>query len=87
MQDWAFLARFCFISDRGVYEYEIEFDRRLGEPSMLLYFDEQDQWPAVYKSDKVNLLKSLSIILFLNRNMIVFFTELSSKAFGFERGR
>lgn len=53
LKDWAFLARFCFISDRGKYEYEIEFDRLLGEPELLLYYDEPLQWPAVYKSDKV----------------------------------
>lgn len=52
-QDWAFLARFCFISGRGRYEYEIEFDRRYGEPKLLLYYDDKSQWPSVYKSDKV----------------------------------
>ncbi|XP_055304371.1 transmembrane protein 145-like isoform X2 [Sitodiplosis mosellana] len=50
--DWSFLARFCFISGRGQYEYEIEFDRRLGEPQLLLYYDDKTQWPSVYKSDK-----------------------------------
>lgn len=53
VQDWAFLARFCFISGRGRYEYEIEFDRRYGEPKLLLYYDDKSQWPSVYKSDKV----------------------------------
>lgn len=53
IQDWAFLARFCFISGRGRYEYEIEFDRRYGEPKLLLYYDDKSQWPSVYKSDKV----------------------------------
>lgn len=53
-QDWAFLARFCFISGRGRYEYEIEFDRRYGDDlKLLLYYDDKSQWPSVYKSDKV----------------------------------
>ncbi|XP_031628165.1 transmembrane protein 145-like [Contarinia nasturtii] len=52
LEDWAFLARFCFISGRGRYEYEIEFDRRYGEPQLLLYYDDKTQWPSVYKADK-----------------------------------
>lgn len=54
LQDWAFLARFCFVSGKGRYEYEIEFDRRYGEPQLLLYYDDKSQWPSVYKSDKVS---------------------------------
>ncbi|XP_059608160.1 transmembrane protein 145-like [Phlebotomus argentipes] len=52
LDDWAFVARFCFISGRGRYEYQIEFERKYGEPSLLLYYDEKTQWPAVYKTDK-----------------------------------
>lgn len=48
------MARFCFISGRGRYEYDIEFDRKYGEPSLLLYFDDLSQWPAVYKTGKVS---------------------------------
>lgn len=48
------MARFCFISGRGRYEYDIEFDRRYGEPQLLLYFDDPGQWPAVYKTGKVS---------------------------------
>lgn len=53
LKDWAFLSRFCFVSERGRYEYEIEFDRMLGEPQLLLYYDEPNQWHSVYKSEKV----------------------------------
>lgn len=52
-QNWAFVARFCFISGKGRYEYEIEFERRMGEPQLLLYYDDLTQWPAVYKTDTV----------------------------------
>uniref|UniRef100_A0A1B0D2C2 Uncharacterized protein n=1 Tax=Phlebotomus papatasi TaxID=29031 RepID=A0A1B0D2C2_PHLPP len=52
LDDWAFVARFCFLSGRGRYEYQIEFERKYGEPSLLLYYDEKTQWPAVYKTDK-----------------------------------
>lgn len=52
-QNWAFVARFCFISGKGRYEYEIEYERRMGEPQLLLYYDDESQWPAVYKTDTV----------------------------------
>lgn len=53
LKDWAFVARFCFISGRGRYEYLIEYERKYGELQLLLYYDDKTQWPAVYKSDKV----------------------------------
>lgn len=52
-QDWAFLSRFCFISGRGRFEYLIEFERRYGEPQLLLYYDDVSQWPSVYKTPLV----------------------------------
>lgn len=57
LEDWSFLARFCFISGRGKYEYEIEFDRLYGEPQLLLYYDDMSQWPSVYKSGMVIFFK------------------------------
>ncbi|XP_055532775.1 transmembrane protein 145-like isoform X2 [Wyeomyia smithii] len=50
--DWAFLARFCFLSNHGHYQYEIEYEKRIGELKLLLYYDDKTQWPAVYKTDK-----------------------------------
>lgn len=47
------MARFCFLSGRGRYEYHIEFEKRYGEPKLLLYYDDDTQWPSVYKSSKV----------------------------------
>ncbi|XP_050678257.1 transmembrane protein 145-like [Leptidea sinapis] len=51
-ENWAFLARFCFLSFEGQFEYFIEFDRDLGTPNLLLYYDDDSQWPAVYHSEK-----------------------------------
>nr|XP_032525823.1 transmembrane protein 145-like [Danaus plexippus plexippus] len=51
-ENWAFLARFCFLSLEGQFEYLIEYDRDLGTPNLLLYYDEESQWPAVYHSSK-----------------------------------
>jgi hypothetical protein len=46
------LARFCFISGRGRYEYLIEYEKRYGDLQLLLYYDDDSQWPAIYKTGK-----------------------------------
>ncbi|KAF5277848.1 hypothetical protein FQR65_LT15911 [Abscondita terminalis] len=50
--NWAFLSRFCFLSEEGEFEYLIEFNEENGYPNLLLYYDEDNQWPAVYKTNK-----------------------------------
>ncbi|CAH0549265.1 unnamed protein product [Brassicogethes aeneus] len=51
-ENWAFLTRFCFLSEEGQFEYHFEFNEDHGDPNLLLYYDTDDQWPAVYKSNK-----------------------------------
>ncbi|CAK1546479.1 unnamed protein product [Leptosia nina] len=51
-ENWAFLARFCFLSLEGEFEYLIEFERDMGTPNLLLYYDDQSQWPSVYHSKR-----------------------------------
>lgn len=46
------MSRFCFLSDEGRYEYFIEYDRKFGDIQLLLYYDEPEQWHAVYKTQK-----------------------------------
>ncbi|CAH0699539.1 unnamed protein product [Spodoptera exigua] len=52
MVNWAFLARFCFLSLEGQFEYLIEYDKDAGIPNLLLYYDDDTQWPSVYHSSK-----------------------------------
>ncbi|KFB47460.1 hypothetical protein ZHAS_00015408 [Anopheles sinensis] len=59
--NWAFLARFCFLSGRGRYEYLIEYEKKLGELKLLLYYDDRTQWPAIYKTDKT-CMEKLSVL-------------------------
>ncbi|KAG5900075.1 hypothetical protein JTB14_016047 [Gonioctena quinquepunctata] len=51
-ENWSFLARFCFLSEDGQFEYEIEFNEDQGDLNLLLYYDTENQWPSVYKSNK-----------------------------------
>ncbi|CAH1797967.1 unnamed protein product, partial [Owenia fusiformis] len=51
-EDWQFLSRFCFLSEKGRLEFVFEYPKSYESIDMLLYFDDEDQWPAVYKTSK-----------------------------------
>ncbi|KAM3956245.1 transmembrane protein 145 [Aphomia sociella] len=51
-ENWAFLSRFCFLSLEGQFEYLIEYEKDMGIPNLLLYYDDDSQWPSVYHSSK-----------------------------------
>ncbi|XP_058833106.1 transmembrane protein 145-like [Topomyia yanbarensis] len=67
--DWAFLARFCFLSNHGRYQYEIEYEKRIGELKLLLYYDDKTQWPAVYKTDKT-CTEKLSVLSAIDNQIV-----------------
>ncbi|XP_038114011.1 transmembrane protein 145 [Culex quinquefasciatus] len=69
--DWAFLARFCFLSYHGRYQYEIEYEKRYGEVKLLLYYDDKKQWPAVYKTDKeLTCSEKISVLSVLDNQIV-----------------
>ncbi|XP_057328471.1 transmembrane protein 145-like isoform X1 [Microplitis mediator] len=54
-QNWAFVARFCFLTEKGKFRYDFVVKGSPNETSnvnLLLYYDAPDQWPNVYPSDK-----------------------------------
>ncbi|KAL1139755.1 hypothetical protein AAG570_006732, partial [Ranatra chinensis] len=51
-QKWAFITRFCFLSEDGQFEYSIVYDKEYAVQNLLLYYDSEQQWPSVYKSNK-----------------------------------
>ncbi|XP_071806148.1 transmembrane protein 145-like [Asterias amurensis] len=53
--NWMFLARFCFLSDIGRLRFEVEYPKSFATQNLILYYDEEDQWPAVYPTDEVAL--------------------------------
>lgn len=55
-KNWAFLARFCFLSEQGTFEFYFEFKNDQGYPNLLLYYDAPDQWQSIYKTDKVSAI-------------------------------
>ncbi|KAL1501773.1 hypothetical protein ABEB36_007038 [Hypothenemus hampei] len=67
--NWAFLARFCFLSEEGQFEYIIDYNENQGDVNLLLYYDTEDQWPAVYKSNKT--CDDREAVLNVQQNQIV----------------
>ncbi|XP_042227156.1 transmembrane protein 145-like isoform X2 [Homarus americanus] len=51
-EKWAFLTRFCFLSDDGTFNFNVEYNAEYAVEKLLLYYDSPKQWPAVYKSFK-----------------------------------
>ncbi|XP_011310566.1 transmembrane protein 145-like [Fopius arisanus] len=54
-QNWAFLTRFCFLTEHGMFKYNFIIGGSQNEESMLnllLYYDAPNQWPSVYPSNK-----------------------------------
>ncbi|XP_033758709.1 LOW QUALITY PROTEIN: transmembrane protein 145-like [Pecten maximus] len=49
-QNWEFLTRFCFLSQKGILRYQFEYPKSYAIQSVLLYFDEASQWDSVYKT-------------------------------------
>ncbi|XP_076683331.1 transmembrane protein 145 [Andrena cerasifolii] len=56
-ENWAFLARFCFLTEQGTFRYEFELGGEESDLKILLYYDAPDQWPSVYPSNKTCIEK------------------------------
>ncbi|XP_011166464.2 transmembrane protein 145 [Solenopsis invicta] len=51
-ENWAFVARFCFLTESGTFRYHIELSGEERNLNVLLYYDGPSQWPTVYPSNK-----------------------------------
>ncbi|XP_011865995.1 PREDICTED: transmembrane protein 145-like isoform X2 [Vollenhovia emeryi] len=51
-ENWAFLARFCFLTESGTFRYHFELGGEERSLNVLLYYDGAHQWPTVYPSNK-----------------------------------
>ena len=52
--NWEFLARFCFLSMHGKFDYDITYDASYGDQNIDLYYDTASQWARVY-GDRADL--------------------------------
>ncbi|XP_046979974.1 transmembrane protein 145-like isoform X1 [Schistocerca americana] len=74
-EKWAFVSRFCFLSDKGVFQYTIEYDKEYAVQNLLLYYDTPDQWPSVYRQDKEQTCEERESYLNVSLNQVVNLTE------------
>ncbi|XP_071647622.1 transmembrane protein 145 [Temnothorax longispinosus] len=51
-ENWAFVARFCFLTESGTFRYHFELGGEERNLNLLLYYDGAHQWPTVYPSNK-----------------------------------
>ncbi|XP_054168901.1 transmembrane protein 145-like, partial [Oppia nitens] len=75
-ENWIFLTRFCFLSQDGVFEYDISYPKSYAPQNILLYFDSKNQWPKIYKKDKSCIEKHS--LLDNDNNQIINLTEYST---------
>ena len=77
-ENWKFLARFCFLSMHGKFEYDIIYDADYGMQNIDLYYDTKYQWARVYGktadlttcSEKESVLKVRNEKFISNENLL-----------------
>ena len=47
-ENWKYMARFCFLSMHGKFEYDVMYDASYGVQNIDLYYDTASQWSRVY---------------------------------------
>ncbi|KYN08484.1 PREDICTED: transmembrane protein 145-like [Cyphomyrmex costatus] len=68
-ENWAFLARFCFLSKTSLLQYHFQLGGEEHNLKLLLYYDGAQQWPAVYPSNKT--CQEKESILSLEKGQII----------------
>ncbi|XP_076801644.1 transmembrane protein 145-like isoform X2 [Clavelina lepadiformis] len=76
-QDWAFLGRFCFLSDIGRMQFKFTYPLEECCHNVLLYFDDGKQWPQVYKNDSKNCFLKEAVLESAHNQIINLTTRYS----------
>uniref|UniRef100_A0A915KNC2 GPR180/TMEM145 transmembrane domain-containing protein n=1 Tax=Romanomermis culicivorax TaxID=13658 RepID=A0A915KNC2_ROMCU len=61
-KDWAFLTRFCMLSEVGELKFEVTYPKNFAVQNILLYYDDPGQWPSVYRRNKVLSIQNNQIL-------------------------
>ncbi|XP_046338890.1 transmembrane protein 145-like isoform X1 [Haliotis rufescens] len=72
--NWEFLGRFCFLSSKGSLVYSFMYPVDYGTQEILLYYDAESQWSAVYKTSK-NCSSKVSVLKPENHQIIALNTS------------
>ena len=64
VENWKFLARFCFRNDHGSFEYDVRYDETYAIQNIDLYYDTPEQWTRAYgrKSDLTTCTQKESVL-------------------------
>ncbi len=75
-ENWKFLARFCFLSMHGKFEYDVMYEASYGVQNIDLYYDTTTQWPRVY-GDRADLTtcKQKESVLKVENNQFINLTQ------------
>ncbi|KOC63728.1 Transmembrane protein 145 [Habropoda laboriosa] len=79
-ENWAFLARFCFLTEEGTFRYNFELGGKEKNLKILLYYDAPDQWTSIYPSNKTCIEKEA--ILWDGIGQIIPLSNLTSEESG-----
>ena len=63
-ENWKYLSRFCFLSQHGKFEYDVQYDASYGVLNLDLYYDTVSQWARVYgnRADLTNCRQKESVL-------------------------
>jgi hypothetical protein len=74
--NWAFLARFCFLSLHGRFKYELQYEERFGVQNIDLYYDTPTQWARVYgKESNLQSCEEKESVLQVENNQFINLTS------------
>nr|XP_050846285.1 transmembrane protein 145-like [Vespula vulgaris] len=79
-ENWAFLARFCFLTKQGTFRYDLNIESENSSLNLLLYYDAPHQWPSVYPSNKT--CEEKKSILSVENGQIIQLSTLTSAISG-----
>ncbi|XP_064650759.1 transmembrane protein 145-like isoform X6 [Lineus longissimus] len=69
-ENWVFLTRFCFLSEVGEISFKLDYPEKYAVQSILLYYDEEAQWAAVYKNKSKNCYQKKAVLEPANNQII-----------------
>ncbi|XP_039297438.1 transmembrane protein 145-like [Nilaparvata lugens] len=75
---WSFLARFCFLSEDGQFEYHIQYENDYAPQNLLLYYDSKKQWSSIYKTNKT--CEQKESVLSRRQNQMILLTSSDGSA-------
>ncbi|GIY50466.1 hypothetical protein CEXT_242492 [Caerostris extrusa] len=70
--------KILFLSELGMFEYDIEYPKEFRTQNILLYYDERNQWPAVYKTNKT--CKEKESVLFVPNGQVIYLNETTFRS-------